>query len=104
MFSITLLQMPKGADVCVIIATTAATAFIAGVDAEALVTVAVAVVITCVTVAGVFVFTHIIAVTGDKNVAVPFSPLKRLVVASKKKNMEPNLHFSTLKLFSSVNF
>ena len=61
MFSITLLQMPKGEDVTVIIAITAATAFIAGVDAEALVTVAV--VITCVTAAGVFVFT----VAGDKN-------------------------------------
>ena len=93
--------MPKGEDVTVIIAITAATAFIAGVDAEALVTVAV--VITCVTDAGVFVFTHIIAVARDKNFAVPFSPLKRLVVASKKKNMEPNLHFNTLKLFSSVN-
>jgi len=92
--------MPKGEDVTVIIAITAATAFIAGVDAKALVTVAV--VITCVTTAVVFVFTHIIA--GDKNFAVPFSPLKRLVVASKKKNMEPNLHFNTLKLFSSVNF
>ena len=98
MFSITLLQMPKGEDVSVIIAITAASAFIAGVDAKALVTVAV--VITCVTAAGVFVFT----VAGDKNFAVPFSPLKRLVVASKKKNMEPNLHFNTLKLFSSVNF
>ena len=98
MFSITLLQMPKGEDVTVIIAITAATAFIAGVDAEALVTVAV--VITCVTAAGVFVFT----VAGDKNFGVPFSPLKRLVVASKKKNMEPNRHFNTLKLCSSVNF
>ena len=64
MFSITLLQMPKGADVIVIIATTAAPAVIAGLDATALITVAV--VITCVTAAGVFVFTHIIAVTGDK--------------------------------------
>ena len=61
--------MPKGEDVTVIIAITAATAFIAGVDAEALVTVAV--VITCVTAAGVSVFT----VAGDKNFAVPFSPL-----------------------------
>ena len=94
--------MPKGADVTVIIATTAATAVIAGSYATAIVTVAV--VITCVMAAAVFVFTHIIAVTGDKNFAVPFSPLKRLVVASKKKNMEPNLHFNTLKLFSSVNF
>ena len=90
--------MPKGADVTVIIATTAATAVIAGSYATAIVTVAV--VITCVTAAGVFVFT----VAGDKNFAVPFSPLKRLVVASKKKNMEPNRHFNTLKLCSSVNF
>ena len=94
--------MPKGADVTVIIATTAATAVIAGSYATAIVTVAV--VITCVMAAAVFVFTHIIAVTRDKNFAVPFSPHKRLVVASKKKNMEPNLHFNTLKLFSSVNF
>ena len=79
--------MPKGEDVTVIIATTAATAVIAGLYATAIVTVAV--VITCVTAAGVFVLTHIIAATGDKNFAVPFSPLKRLVVASKRKTWNP---------------
>ena len=94
--------MPKNSDVAVIINSTAATAFIAGANAKAMVTVAV--VITCVTAASVFVFTHIMAATRDKNVAVPFSRLKRLVVASKKKNLEPNLQFNTLKLCSSVNF
>ena len=87
--------MPKGADVTVIIATTAATAVIAGLYATALVTVAVG--ITCVTAAGVFVFTRIIAVARDKNFAVPFSPLKRLVVASKKKNNGTQSSFQHLK-------
>ena len=100
MFSITLLQMPKSSvDVTVIIVTTAATAFIVGTDADAALTVAV--VITCVTAAGVFVSTHFIAVARDKTFTVPFGPLKRLVVVSKKKNMEPNLYFNTSKLFSS---
>ena len=66
MFSITLLQMPNGAkvtnrtNVTVITASNAATAFIAGSNAKAMVTVAV--VITCVTAASVLVFTDIIAV------------------------------------------
>lgn len=92
--------MPKSSvDVTVIIVTAAATAFIVGTDADAALTVAV--VITCVTAAGVFVSTHFIAVARDKTFTVPFGPLKRLVVVSKKKNMEPNLYFNTSKLFSS---
>lgn len=63
MFSITSLQVLKRADVWVIIVTTAASALIVGTDADAVVIVAV--VITCVTTARVFAFTHIIAVTGD---------------------------------------
>ena len=61
--------MPKGANVTnrsnvtVITASYAATAFIAGSSAKAMVTVAV--VIKCVTAASVLVFTHIIAVTGS---------------------------------------
>ena len=83
MFSIPLLQKPKSTDVAVIINSIAATAFIAGANAKAMVTVAV--VITCVTAASVFVFTHIMAVTRDKNVAVPFIPLKRLFFGIEKE-------------------
>ena len=71
MFSITSLQMLKKADVWVIIVTTAASALIVDTDADAVVIVAVF--ITCVTTAGVFAFTHIIAVTGDTTFVAPFS-------------------------------
>lgn len=65
--------MLKRADVWVIIVTTAASALIVGTDADAVALfVIVAVVITCVTTASVFAFTHIIAVTGDKTFTAPF--------------------------------
>ena len=66
--------MPSMANVTVITASSAATAFIVGSDAKAMVTNAV--VIKCVTAASVLVFTHIIAVTrrdGDTEILLYLS-------------------------------